>query len=168
MVTLKRLGHVVIKVRDLERSERFYAGILGLRITGRIPGRMTFLSSPEGDSHDLALYNVGPQAESPKQNQVGLFHFAYQVPSHDALESAYHHLKARGVKILSAVHHGTNESLYLEDPDGHTVELTYELPREEWMDREHPFADRTPLTFQETSPAEGAPSDLASFERRET
>ena len=149
MFTLKRLGHVVIKVRSLERSEQFYAGVLGLRVTGRIPGLMTFLSSPGGDSHDLALFAVGPEAESPKPDQIGLYHFAYQVPSHEALESAYHHVKAHGVKLLSAVNHGTNESLYLEDPDGHTVELTYELPREEWEHLEHPFAGRKPLVFQE-------------------
>ena len=150
MITLKRLGHVVIKVRDLERSERFYSGVLGLRITGRLPGRMTFLSSPGGDSHDLALFNVGPDAESSQQSQVGLLHFAYQVPSHEALESAYYYVKAHGVRILSAVHHGTNESLYLEDPDGHTVELTYEVPQEEWADLENAFAGRKPLTFSET------------------
>ena len=62
-MVLKKLGHVVLKVRDLERSEAFYTSVLGLVVTGRLPGRMVFFSVPgNGDSHDLGLWKVGPEA----------------------------------------------------------------------------------------------------------
>ena len=65
-MALRKLGHVVLKVRDLERSERFYAGVLGLEVTGRLSDRMVFFTVPGNpDSHDLALFRVGPDAASP-------------------------------------------------------------------------------------------------------
>ena len=62
-MALKKLGHVVLKVRDLDRSEAFYTSVLGLAVTGRLPGRMVFFAVPgNGDSHDLGLWKVGPDA----------------------------------------------------------------------------------------------------------
>lgn len=151
-VVPKKLGHVVLKVRDLERAEAFYAGLLGLRVTGRLPGRMVFFAAPGNtDSHDLAVYRVGPEAAPQAREQVGLFHVAYQVESREALEGAYHHLKGHGVTILGTMDHGANLSVYFEDPDGHTVELTYEVPRGEWPPRANPFAGRDPLPFDEAA-----------------
>jgi len=77
-MALKKLGHVVLKVRDLERSEAFYTGVLGLAVTGRLPGRMVFFAVPGNtDSHDLGLWKVGPDAAPPAPQQVGLFHVAW-------------------------------------------------------------------------------------------
>lgn len=150
----RKLGHVVLKVRDLERAEAFYAGVLGLSVTGRLPGRMVFFAAPGNpDSHDLAVYRVGADAAPQGREQVGLFHLAYQVESREALEAAYRHLKAHGVKITGTMNHGANLSVYFEDPDGHTVELTYEVPRAEWRHLANPFAGRDPLPFDAAAKA---------------
>ena len=71
-MALRKLGHVVLKVRDLDRSEAFYTGVVGLTVTGRMPGRMVFFAVPGNeDSHDLAVWKVGPDAAGPQARQVG-------------------------------------------------------------------------------------------------
>lgn len=146
---LKKLGHVVLKVRDLDRSEAFYAGIVGLRVTGRMPGRMVFFSVPGNeDSHDLALWKVGQDAAAPQQKQVGLFHVAWQVERPEDLEPLYRRLLERGVRVHGTTDHGSNLSVYFEDPDGNMLEFTYERPRETWPTDRNPFAGRDPLPFE--------------------
>jgi len=84
---LKKLGHVVLKVRDLDRSEAFYSDVVGLRVTGRLVGRMVFFSVPgNDDSHDLAVWKVGLDAAPQEAKQVGLFHVAWQVERAEDLE----------------------------------------------------------------------------------
>lgn len=144
----KKLGHVVLRVRDLERSEPFYADVLGLRVTGRIPGRMLFLSAGE-DSHDLALLQVGAAAPGPDPSRVGLYHFAYQVDSREELRQWYHRLQEKGVTIVGSADHGVSQGIYFLDPDGIEIELTYEAPRDEWPKGDNPFAGNRPLLFEE-------------------
>ena len=145
---LKKLGHVVLKVRDLDRSEAFYTDVVGLRVTGRLPGRMVFLGVPGNeDSHDLALWKVGPDATPQEKTQVGLFHVAWQVERPEDLEVLYRHLQAKRVPIHGTTDHGANLSVYFEDPDGHMLEFTYEQPRETWPIDRNPFAGRDPLPF---------------------
>jgi catechol-2,3-dioxygenase len=147
-MALKKLGHVVLKVRDLERTEAFYTGVLGLRVTGRLPGRMVFFSVPGNeDSHDLGVWKVGPDARPQEARQVGLFHVAWQVERLEDLERSYRELVAQGVRIHGTTDHGANLSVYFEDPDGHVLELTYERPRETWPVGQNPFAGRDPLPF---------------------
>ena len=149
-MALKKLGHVVLKVRDLERSELFYTGIVGLRVTGRVPGRMVFFSVPGNeDSHDLALWKVGPDAAPAGAQQVGLFHVAWQVERPEDLEPLYRHLLERGVTVHGTTDHGANLSIYFEDPDGNMLEFTYERPRETWPSDRNPFAGREPLRFEQ-------------------
>lgn len=148
-MTLKKLGHVVLKVRDLERSEAFYTGVLGLTVTGRMPGRMVFFAVPgSADSHDLGLWWVGPDAAPQGPKQVGLFHVAWQVEREEDLRAFHDSLVARGVPVRSTMDHGANLSVYFEDPDGHMLEVTYEKPRETWPAGQNPFAGRAPLSFQ--------------------
>lgn len=147
-MALKKLGHVVLKVRDLERSEGFYTEVVGLRVTGRLPGRMTFFGVPGNeDSHDLALWKVGLDAAPQEKKQVGLFHVAWQVERPEDLPLLYRRLEARGVPILGTMDHGANLSVYFEDPDGHMLEFTFEQPREAWPADRNPFAGRAPLPF---------------------
>ena len=68
MVKPKQLGHIVLRVRDLERSEQFYSDVLGLHVTNKRPGRMTFMSAVEESSHELALVPVGDDAPGPEEN----------------------------------------------------------------------------------------------------
>jgi catechol-2,3-dioxygenase len=147
-MALKKLGHVVLKVRDLDRSEAFYTSVLGLVVTGRMPGRMVFFAVPgNSDSHDLGLWKVGPDAASQTPRQVGLFHVAWQVEREEDLRAFHDALLARGVPVMSTMDHGANLSVYFEDPDGHTLEVTYEKPRETWPAGQNPFAGREPLSF---------------------
>ena len=148
-MTLKKLGHVVLKVRDLERAEGFYTEVVGLSVTGRLPGRMVFFSVPgNDDSHDLAVWKVGADAAPAQAQQVGLFHVAWQVERAEDLGTLYRHLETRGVKIHGTMDHGANLSVYFEDPDGNMLEFTYEQPREAWPPDRNPFAGRDPLPFE--------------------
>ena len=147
-MAVKKLGHVVLKVRDLERSEAFYTTVVGLRVTGRLRGRMVFFSVPGNeDSHDLALWKVGAGAPAAAAEQVGLFHVAWQVERAEELEPLYRELVARGVRVLGTTDHGANLSVYFEDPDGNMLEFTYERPRATWPTDANPFAGRQPLPF---------------------
>jgi catechol-2,3-dioxygenase len=148
-MALKKLGHVVLKVRDLDRSEAFYTSVLGLAVTGRVPGRMVFFAVPGNtDSHDLGLWKVGPAAAPPSSKEVGLFHVAWQVEREEDLRAFHDSLVARGIPVRSTMDHGANLSVYFEDPDGNMLEVTYEKPREAWPPGLNPFAGREPLRFQ--------------------
>jgi catechol 2,3-dioxygenase len=143
-----KLGHIVLRVRDLERSERFYTDVLGLRKTGEMPGLMAFFSTQGStDSHDLALMRLGPDAPDPNPRAVGLYHFAYQVESEKALAEAYRTLQEAGVPIIGTGDHGVSKGIYILDPDGIEIEITYEVPPERWPKDANPFAGTKPLAF---------------------
>ena len=148
-MALKKLGHWVLKVRDLLRSDGFYTSVLGLEVTGRLPGRMVFFAVPgNSDSHDLALWKVGAHAVPAVPKQVGLFHVAWQVEREEDLRTFRDSLVARGGPVQLTMDHGANLSVYFEDPDGNSLEVTYEKPRETWPPDQNPFAGRDPLRFQ--------------------
>jgi catechol-2,3-dioxygenase len=148
-VPTTKLGHIVLRVRDLARSMRFYTEVLGLRKTGEIPGVMAFFRTQgNADSHDLALMQLGPNAADADPQRVGLYHFAYQVESEEALAEAYRTLREAGVPIVGTGDHGVSKGIYILDPDGIEIEITYELPPEQWPQGANPFATRTkPLSF---------------------
>ncbi len=147
-VPTTKLGHIVLRVRDLQRSERFYTEVLGLRKTGEIPGLMAFFSTQSNpDSHDLALMRLGPDAPGPDPQRAGLYHFAYQVASEEALAEAHRVATEAGVPIIGSADHGVSKGIYLLDPDGIEIEITYEVPPERWPQEDNPFAGTRPLTF---------------------
>lgn len=120
---IQGVGHVVLKVRDLERSVWFYRDVLGLREVARFENRMVFFSAGH-NHHDLAILNVGPAAPAPDRRDVGLYHVAFKIgDSLHLLREAKAHLEAHGVKILGVSDHRVSQSIYLEDPDGNGVEL---------------------------------------------
>jgi catechol 2,3-dioxygenase len=119
----RKIGHVVLKVRDLAKAERFYTEALGFEVVTRFDQpRMVFLTLGE-QHHDLALREVSGAAADPLDDQVGLHHLALQVENLDALKSGYATLKRLGVRILKAVDHGTTNSVYFCDPAGNRLEL---------------------------------------------
>jgi catechol 2,3-dioxygenase len=147
-IATSKLGHIVLRVRDLERSGRFYTDVLGLRQTGEIPGLMSFFTTQSSsDSHDLALMRLGPDAPDLNPRAVGLYHFAYQVESEEALAEAYRALQDAGVPIVGTADHGVSKGIYILDPDGIEIEITYEVPRERWPEGVNAFAGTKPLTF---------------------
>lgn len=119
---IESLGHVVIKVRDIARSEAFYNGVLGLPIVARSTrAPMTFFSL--GDHHDFAIVALGDDAEAQGDKAVGLAHVAFKIGSSlDELKEAKQHLDGQGI-ASAPVDHEVTQSLYFSDPDGNQVEL---------------------------------------------
>ena len=132
MVTPKQLGHLVIRVRDLERSERFYSDVLGLHVTNKRPGQMIFMSAGDSSSHELALVPVGDDAPGPENDRVGLYHFAWEMESLDDLKRLYAEMKAKDVKIGGIGDHGISLGVYFFDPDGNEIEAYYEMSKDQW------------------------------------
>jgi len=126
MVKPMKLGHANIRVRDLERSEKFYTDVLGLEVTHR-RGNLVFLSARE-HSHELAIQAIGPEAPGPESRQVGTNHFAWEMASFEDLQAMVRHLKAKGVPILRTRENTFSVGVYFNDPDGNGLEVYYEEP----------------------------------------
>jgi Predicted ring-cleavage extradiol dioxygenase len=121
---VQALGHVVLKVRDLQRSETFYSGVLGLPIISRIsnPLHMTFFTL--GNHHDFALMKVDEHAPSPDKDATGLAHVAFKIgDSIDEFRSVKTELDAAGIAILYEADRAYTKSVHVHDPDGNEIEL---------------------------------------------
>lgn len=147
MVDIIGIGHIVLKVRDLARSQSFYTDTLGFKLAGSREG-MVFLRCTESH-HDLALLEVGPGALTPSDYHLGLFHVAFKLPSYLHLKEAYKILRDKGVTILSAVDHVVSKSLYISDPDGNVIELHSDSAEGDWRSLTNPFVKDYPLSLGE-------------------
>ena len=146
-MNIQGVGHVVLKVRDLDRSAGFYTGVLGLKEVARFPGRMVFFSAGS-NHHDLAVLAVGADAPSPPDHGVGLAHVALKIgDSLDALREAQGVLEAHGVKIRGVRDHLVSQSIYLEDPDGNTIELFVDGDPAIWAEDPTTVATSRPLAL---------------------
>ena len=123
MVKPTRLGHVVLRVRDLKRSEEFYTKFLGLEVKGRNGDRMVFFRSNRDTDHDLAITNIGDDAPGPEATRVGMYHVAYEFDSIEETKEAYRLTQEMGVRIAGFGDHGEIKGLYVLDPDGIEIEL---------------------------------------------
>jgi len=122
MIQARKLGHVVLKVRDAAKSRDFYTRTLGLKVSHEDLSRgAVFLSFGE-THHDLALFQLA-SGEPPDARQPGLHHMAWQLPTFDELRAAYHELRAIGIPVEDTVEHNVTRSVYFFDPDGNRVEL---------------------------------------------
>lgn len=139
------LGHVVLKVSDLGRSEEFYSGLLGMPVCARLDEhgiRMTFFSL--GNHHDLALMEVSGEETVGGDQAVGLHHVAFCIGnSLDELVEAKTHLEAAGI-TPAPVDHEVTKSLYFDDPDGNTLEL-YVDASDVWREEPQRVAQLKPL-----------------------
>jgi catechol 2,3-dioxygenase len=127
-----RIGHVHLKVADLERSLRFYCGVLGFRITQRYGTQAAFVSAG-GYHHHIGLNTWESQGGSPPPaGTTGLYHLAILYPTRRALADALRRLIAAGIPLDGASDHGVSEALYLRDPDENGVELYRDRPPESW------------------------------------
>jgi catechol 2,3-dioxygenase len=126
------IGHVHLKVADLERALAFYQGVLGFQITQRYGTEAVFLSAG-GYHHHIALNTWESRGGSPPPpGSTGLYHLAVLYPSRAALAEALRRLAEAGIPLHGASDHGVSEALYLSDPDGNGVELYRDRPPEEW------------------------------------
>ncbi len=126
------LGHVHLKVANLERSLAFYHGVLGLDITLRIGKTAAFLSAG-GYHHHLGLNTwESLHGEPPAPGTTGLYHHALVYPTRATLADALRRLRTAGIPLEGASDHGVSEALYLRDPDQNGVELYWDRPREQW------------------------------------
>ena len=142
-INIKRTGHLVLRVKDLERSKRFFTDIMGLKLTGDNGKKMLFFSSDfEANHHMLAIVQAGP-GEAPEPDparQIGMHHVAYELPSFADLKEAYRIFKGNGVKIHQCVFHGVTKSIYFSDPDGNQLEVYCNVPDEEYKSVPNPFS----------------------------
>ena len=146
---VKALGHVVIKVRDLNRSVPFYANVLGLKEVGRYDKefKLVFFSIA-GNHHDLALFETNADAPSAPEQSPGLFHVALKVGDNlDDLRDAKAWLESNDVKIDMIADHHVSQSLYLADPDGNAIELYVDGDPAIWRDNPAAVATLEPLTL---------------------
>ncbi len=127
-----RIGHVHLKVADLERSLAFYRGVLGFDLTTRYGRQAAFLSAG-GYHHHIGLNTWESRGGSPPApGTTGLYHHAILYPSRRALAVALKRLLAADWPLSGASDHGVSEAIYLDDPDGNGVELYRDRPQSEW------------------------------------
>jgi catechol 2,3-dioxygenase len=126
------IGHVHLKVGDLERALAFYCGVLGFALTQRY-GREAAFVSAGGYHHHIGLNTWESRGGSPPpRGTTGLYHLAILYPTRAALADALRRLLEAGIPLEGASDHGVSEALYLRDPDGNGVELYWDRPREAW------------------------------------
>jgi catechol 2,3-dioxygenase len=127
-----RIGHVHLKVADLDRALGFYCGVLGFELMQRYASEAAFVSAG-GYHHHIGLNTWESRGGSPPPpGSTGLFHLAIVYPSRPALADALRRLMTAGIRLDGASDHGVSEALYLRDPDENGVELYRDRPEAEW------------------------------------
>jgi catechol-2,3-dioxygenase len=147
MIRARKLGHVVLKVRDAGKSRDFYTRTLGLKVAHEDLERGTVFLSFGKEHHDLALFQLA-QGETPAASQPGMHHMAWQLGSFEELREAYRELKAMGMQIESTVEHNVTRSIYFPDPDGNRVELYCDMVDDGFATMQTVGPRRDPLTLE--------------------
>jgi catechol 2,3-dioxygenase len=126
------IGHVHLKVADIDRALAFWSGVLDFEVTQRFCARAAFVSAG-GYHHHIGL-NTWESAGAPPapRNTTGLYHVAVRYPDRRTLADAVRRVLGAGIPLEGASDHGVSEAIYLRDPDGNGVELYRDRPREEW------------------------------------
>ncbi|MGH2739529.1 MAG: VOC family protein [Actinomycetota bacterium] len=141
---VKELGHIVLYVRDLDRSRRFYRDALGWTEIASDEHQMAMFSSGR-THHELLLLEVGEEAAPiPEGRRVGMYHFGLKIgTTDDELREAMTKLVDAGATVMGSADHGVTHSLYIADPDGNEIELYIDVQPETW--RENPQAILSPV-----------------------
>jgi catechol-2,3-dioxygenase len=150
MMQLKEIGHVLLRVLDLERSKKFYSEVLGFHVLEEDPEHGgTFMALP-GQSHAIDLFQAQDVAAAERQTPGvrGLGHIAFRVDSEEALRNANATLREHGVEITRTIDHVSQKSIYFHDPDGNYLEIYYELPNAPELFREGRGDRDQPLVFE--------------------
>ena len=148
-IRVRNVGHVVLKVRDIERSARFYCDVLGLKevARGEFGRPMAFFST--GDNHhDVAVMEMGPDAPAPPPEGTGLYHVALRIGTTlDELRAARAHLQAHGIEKMRIRDHVVSQSIYVDDPDGNMIELYVDADPSTWREKPEAVANSRPLSL---------------------
>lgn len=127
-----RIGHVHLKVADIERALAFYCGVLGFELTQRFGAGAAFISAG-GYHHHIGLNTWESAGGSPPPpGTTGLYHLAILYPTRADLADALRRVQSAGIALDGAADHGVSEALYLRDPDENGVELYWDRPPEQW------------------------------------
>jgi catechol-2,3-dioxygenase len=134
-VEVKELGHIVLYVRDLDRSRRFYREVLGWREVTTMGDAAAVFSSGR-THHELLLLEVGSEAQAiPQGRRLGLYHFGLKIGETDEeLRAAIRQLQSEGAEIVGTADHTVTHSVYIRDPDGNEIELYIDVQPEVWRD----------------------------------
>src|SRR6185503_6564824 len=134
--TVTRLNHLVLYVRDAQRSMAFYRDVLGFSIVEMPSPQAVFMRANGSDNHhDIGLFGIGMDAPPPSTGrQVGMYHAAWEVSSISDLAAAREKLQQAGA-LVGESDHGNSLSLYLKDPDANELEVFWMIPKEEWDKR---------------------------------
>lgn len=139
-----KIGHVHLKIRNLKRSISFYHNYLNMEITEKFADTFVFMSAGQMH-HELALQEVGEKSLSPKRDDVGLYHVAFEVPNKQTLADTYQKLKKDGVAVYP-IDHRISWALYFSDPDGNGIEVYWDTRDTEhgievWEGIDRPLTD---------------------------
>lgn len=127
-----RIGHVHLKVADLDRAIAFYSGVLGFEVQQKYGAQAAFLSAG-GYHHHIGLNTWESQGGTPPPpGHTGLYHTAFLYATRHDLADALHRVEKAGLSLSGAADHGVSEALYLDDPDGNGVELYWDKPEVDW------------------------------------
>jgi catechol 2,3-dioxygenase len=127
-----RIGHVHLKVADLDRALKFYCGVLGFELMQRLGSQAAFVSAG-GYHHHIGLNTWESAGGSPPPpGTTGLYHLAILYPTRTLLTDALRRVLAAGIELESASDHGVSEAIYLRDPDDNGVELYWDRPQKQW------------------------------------
>jgi catechol 2,3-dioxygenase len=126
------IGHVHLKVADLDRALAFYCDVLGFELQQRMGDQAAFVSAG-GYHHHIGLNTWESRGGPPApRGTTGLYHFAIRYPTRRALADGLRRILAAGIRPAGASDHGVSEAIYLSDPDGNGIELYWDRPKEDW------------------------------------
>jgi catechol-2,3-dioxygenase len=136
------ISHIVLNVRDLDRSHEFYTAALGFALCGELDtgnriGQMRFYRGDPSHHHHIALVQTLETSDEPRPWQIlnthtGINHIALNYPSRDAFLARIRHLQDVGVEFIQRGNHGMTHSVYVQDPDGNGIEVLYDVPSDVW------------------------------------
>lgn len=129
---IERVGHVVLRMRDLEAAKRFYGDILGMKIANEREGFAVFFRFDDYH-HDIAVFKADEDAAPLQDKQVGLAHVALVADSLDTVKAMHMRLKEHDVPIVRVRDHDYTKSVYCQDPDGNEIEIYCEVPEAPWQ-----------------------------------
>ena len=142
-----RIGHIHLKVADLNRAVAFYQTVLGMKVTLRFGNYQAFLAAGSYHHH-IGLRAVPGDNAVVSEKAAGLHHYGLLFPTRQALARAVQRARAAGVTIKDTADYGVSLAVYIDDPDGNNIELCWDRPREEWSWRSDGFVEMQPRPLQ--------------------